>query len=199
MEPAPDLSRQGPPEHDDGFVLYREVQPWWNNKLLAIMLPAESIMTGGILLAVGIGAPPRDQLIMLAVWLGTGVVFPALFLSWRLVIEVTPTQLRARFAGLPSWRIPLDRVETAEPKKVDPLADLGGWGIRRSKKFGKVLNVAGERAVLVTLVDGSKRTLGTRHPEELAAAILAGAMGEPGRGIYPAGNAAHSESGMPNA
>ncbi|MFK7883952.1 MAG: hypothetical protein AB8F26_07205 [Phycisphaerales bacterium] len=189
-------------DRDDGFVLYREAQPWWTNRLLAILLPFESLTTGGILLAVGYQSPPRDQLILLSLWVVLGLVLPALFLTWRLVTEVTPTHVRARFVGLPSWRIPLDQVEVAEPIKVDPIRDFGGWGIRRSKAFGKVLNVSGNHAVRVTLTNGKIRTLGTRYPEELAGAILAGAMGEPGREILPARPGSiqgHSVVGTSNA
>ena len=166
------MTAQGP--------LFEETQPWWINRFLRAFMPLESMILGMILLAVGSQSSPRDQWIMLGVWLGLGLLLPAAFLCWRLKTSVTPDTLRVRFAGLPGWRIPLERVESAEVIKVDPLRDFGGWGYRGSRKFGRVYNVWGDRAVLVTLTDGGKRTIGTQRPEELAAAVLAGAIGEPG-------------------
>jgi len=182
-----------PPVHDGGFVLYREVQGFWRNQLVLVLLPMESVITGGILLAVGYGLPPKDQIILLSLWVCFGLVLPLLLLTWRLKIEVTPTHLRAGFAGLRKWRIPLDEVELAESVRVEPIRDLGGWGIRFNRRFGKILNVAGDRAVVVTLVDGEKRTLGTQQPEELVGAVLAGAIGEPGRLIVPVEHDAHAQ------
>lgn len=162
-----------------GDVVYREVQHWWRNPLLAVLLPAESVITGVVLLPMAAQAPPARAWTLVGVWLGVGVVLPGLFLLWRMVTEVTADELRVRFAGLPGWRIRLDSVETAEPEKVDPLFDLGGWGWRWTRSHGWIMNVAGDRVVRVTLVDGRKRTVGTRDPEGLARAILAGAIGEP--------------------
>ncbi|MEM9372198.1 MAG: hypothetical protein AAGA55_01015 [Planctomycetota bacterium] len=171
---------------DDGFVLYREVQGFWRNQLILVLMPTESLITGGILLAVGSQVPPRDQLILLWIWLVFGLVIPVLLLTCRLIIEVTPTHLRAGFSGFPKWQIPLERVEMAEAMKVEPIRDLGGWGVKHKDRFGWIKNISGDRVVKVTLVDGTKRTVGTRHPDELASTILAGAIGEPGRLIVPA-------------
>lgn len=176
------------PAPDDGFVLFREVQGFWRNTLLLVLAPAESLFSGIVLLAIGSQASPREQLILLCVWLGLGVVLPLLIVTLRLRTEVTPTVLLAGFVGFPKWRIPLDRVESVRAVRVDPVGDLGGWGVRYKKRFGWVQNVAGEDAVVVTLVDGRVRTIGTQEPGELTNAILAGAMGEPGRLIVPIGS-----------
>jgi hypothetical protein len=165
---------------DDRTVLYQETQPWWLNRLLRFLLPMESMIMTAVLLAVGSKSPPQDQWVIFWVWLGTAVVFPVGFLCWRLKTTVTPTTLRVRFAGLPGWRIPLDQVALAEAVRVEPMRDLGGWGWRFGRNFGQVLNVWGEHAVRVTLVSGKMRTVGTQRPDELAAAVLSGAIGEPG-------------------
>lgn len=177
------------------MVLYREVQGFWRNQYLLVLAPTESLISGVILMAIGSQSGPRDQLVLLGVWLAFGLVLPVLLLTLRLRTEVTPTHLRAGFVGFPKWRIPLDQVELAEAVKIDPIRDLGGWGIRWKKRFGWVQNVWGEHAVVVTLVDGRRRTLGTREPEELSGAILAGAMGEPGRLIVPIRSAQGDASG----
>ena len=158
---------------------FRETQPWRLNRLLRIKLPKESLILSAVLLGVGANASPADQKIMAAVWFGLGVVFPAAFLSWRLTTEVTGDLLRARFVGLPGWRIPLDRVAHAERVRVDAMRDFGGWGWRYRRAFGQVFNVWGDHAVRVTLTDGRIRTLGTQRPDELLNAVLAGAIGEP--------------------
>lgn len=180
------------PPSDDGFVLFREMQGFWGNQLLLVLAPAESLFSGIVLLAIGSQASPKDQLILLCVWLGVGLLLPVLIVTLRLRTEVTTTTVRAGFVGFPKWRIPLDQIESVRAVRVDPIGDFGGWGIRRKKRFGWIQNVAGEDAVIVTLVDGTKRTLGTQEPEELHSAILAGAMGEPGRLIVPVGAGSHA-------
>lgn len=158
--------------------MFRETQAWWLNRYLVVFMGAESVFIGVLMLALGANTPARDQMILALAWLGVGVVMPLAFLAWRLRTVVTSERLRVWFAGLPGWNIPLDRVETAEAVRVEPLRDFGGWGFRAGRGFGRVFNVWGEWAVVVTLTDGSKRTVGTQRPEELASAILAGAMGE---------------------
>ena len=115
---------------------------------------------------------------MASIWVGLAVVFPAAFLAWGLVTAVTPSTLRVRFMGLPGWRIPLERVATAEVIRVSPLSDFGGYGWRGSRRHGRVLNVWGDHAVRITLTDGTTRTVGSQRPDELAEAVLAGAIGE---------------------
>lgn len=161
-------------------VLFRESQAWWMNPLLRVVMPLESVVLSVLLLALAARAAPGDRAVLLAVWFGLCVVLPVGFLSWRLVTEVTPTTLHAGFPGTLRWRIPLDQVQTAVPARVDPLRDFGGWGWRSSRKFGRVLNVAGRDAVVITTLDGRVRTLGTQRPEDLAVAVLRGAMGEAG-------------------
>lgn len=159
-------------------LLFHETQRWWLNTLLRVLFPFEAVLLGCLLLAVGHNAAPMDQAIMAAIWLGLAVVFPAVFLFWGLVTAVTPTTLRVRFMGLPGWRIPLERVATAEVIRVSPLGDFGGYGWRGSRTHGRVLNVWGDHAVRITLTDGTIRTVGSQRPQELAEAVLAGALGE---------------------
>lgn len=160
--------------------LFREIQRWWLNTFLRVFFPFEAVFLGCLFLVLGHNAPAKDQAVMAAMWVGLCVLLPAAFLAWGLVTVVTPTMLRARFIGLPGWRIPLDRVATAEVIRVSPLMDFGGYGWRGSRKHGRVLNVWGDHAVRITLTDGTMRTLGTQRADALAEAVLAGALGETG-------------------
>lgn len=88
--------------------------------------------------------------------------------------------LRIAFAPFHRRTIPLAGIDAAEPVRYDPLADVGGWGIKWSRRFGRVYNLVGDRAVWITGVRepgsgeaGASYLIGTQRPEELAAAILA--------------------------
>lgn len=177
--------------------VFREVQPWWTNRFLLAFLPMESVFLTAVLGAVAAQAPPKDRWVLLGVWLAGAVVFPAAFLAWRLVTTVTADTLRAGFVGVPGWRIPLAEVEDAEVIRVEALRDFRGWGWRSSRAHGKVLNVWGDHAVRLTLRGGRLRTLGTQRPEELAEAVLAGALGAGRPSGHPAPG--HSDAGTSKA
>lgn len=177
--------------------VFREVQPWWMNRFLLAFLPLESLFLTAVLGAVAARAPWKDRWVLLGVWVLGAVVIPAAFLAWRLVITVTADTLRAGFVGVPGWRIPLSEVEDAEVIRVDAMRDFRGWGWRSSRTHGRVLNVWGDRAVRLTLRGGKVRTLGTQRPEELAEAVLTGAIAA-GRGAGPVG-AAYSGLGTSKA
>jgi hypothetical protein len=178
----------------DTRPIFQERQPWRLNRFLLVFLPLQSVVLTVVLVWVGVSSGPRQAWLLGASGFLLAVVFPIAFLAWGLRTEVLPDRLRVRFDGMPGWNIPLERVENAEVVRVNPLRDFGGWGYRASRKFGWVYNVWGEHAVLITLTDGRKRTVGTQRPNELAAAVLAGALGEPER----AGDF-HSVAGASNA
>lgn len=178
----------------DTRPIFQERQPWRLNRFLLVFLPLQSVVLTVVLVTVGVSSGGHQAWLLGASGFLLAVVFPIGFLAWGLRTDVLPDRLRVRFAGLPGWNIPLERVENAEVVRVEPLRDFGGWGYRGSRRFGRVYNVWGEHAVLITLTDGAKRTVGTQRPDELAAAVLAGAIGEPrhagdGHSVVGASNA----------
>ncbi|RLB40384.1 MAG: hypothetical protein DRH30_08530 [Deltaproteobacteria bacterium] len=119
-----------------------------------------------------VGNKPASDGMMLALWVGVGVLFPLFFYSCKLMVEVYPGVLRYRFAPFHlRWHeIPAESLAEATAVTYRPLRDYGGWGIRYSSQ-GKAYNVRGNRGVRVCLTSGQTILFGSQRAEELASAL----------------------------
>jgi hypothetical protein len=152
---------------DDRVPGYRHVQAVQG---LWFVLPAS---LGGTALGLRLAMPHESGLvpavILLAVGLGSLLVFG------RLVIEVvgagSAAELRWRFGWLPwpRWRLPLAEVAAAESARS---TWLEGWGIRSTRE-GALYNASGFAAVRLRLKNGKSIRLGTPEPERLRAFVQA--------------------------
>lgn len=91
----------------------------------------------------------------------------------RMTTEVTPTEVRVWFGWLPTFRqaLSLANVQRVEVVRYRPIADYGGWGLRKGRDGERVYNARGDRGVRLYLADGTKLLIGSQRPEELAATI----------------------------
>ncbi|MCX6638617.1 MAG: DUF6141 family protein [Acidobacteria bacterium] len=157
------------------MIHYREVQRFRQLWLWALLAPVPVLFGWGLIQQIVLGKPwgskPMPDLALMAVAAIT-LLFPIWFWNMRLVIEVRDQTLEFIFLLL--WRrrrIPLDRIERAEPVTYRPIREYGGWGIRLGRD-GWCYNVRGDRGVRLELEGGEKLLLGSQAPEELARAIL---------------------------
>lgn len=105
------------------------------------------------------------------------VAMALLFFKMRLTTRVDAQQIHVRMLPFLNRRIPRDRVARWEPCTYRPILDYGGWGIRYSwRKKGWAYNISGNRGLRLELTSGKRLLIGSRRPEEFAAA-LAGAIG----------------------
>ncbi len=114
--------------------------------------------------------------------------------------RVDDTGLTVRSAlGIPSWRIPLEDVETVTVAAIDPMTQFGGWGVRAGLdgRFGVVLRRgdaiqvarAGKRTFVVTVDDavtGAALLGGSRRPSPEVHGHRPGLTHEHGRGLAEA-------------
>jgi hypothetical protein len=156
-------------------TVYREDQnfAWWVYLALALMATTTALTY----LAVGPNAPGASgpRLSGLAVFLLVGLALPSVLVLGvlRMTTEVTPMTCRVWFGWIPTYRhaVPLSSISSVEVVSYRPLADCGGWGIRRGRDGERVLNARGDRGVRLTLSDGSRLLIGSQRPEELARAL----------------------------
>ena len=156
-------------------LLFREVQRfrdvWW---VMALVFGVAAlqwyIVLGQIVGGAPVGNRPASDGVVLFVWLLAGVGLPALFLLLRLEVEVSPNAVTIRFAPLFIRVIDQREIAGAEPVTYRPLGEFGGWGVRG---WGArvAYNVRGNQGVELTLTDGRRVLIGTRHAAALAAAI----------------------------
>ncbi len=122
--------------------------------------------------AVVIGVTARTAPVSGGIGIAVVLAFDAFFLwGLRLRTIVTRDELRVGFRPLALKRIPMDTITRAEAVKYDPLGDAGGWGWKRSRRWGAVRNVWGDRGVAIEFGDGKKKLIGSQRADELAAAI----------------------------
>lgn len=155
-------------------TVYREDQnfAWWVYATLALMATTTALTY----LALGPGSNANGgRLSGLIVFLLVGFALPSVLVLGvlRMTTEITPLSCRVWFGWIPTYRqtVPLSSITTVEVVTYRPLADCGGWGIRRGRDGERVLNARGNRGVRLTLSDGARLLIGSQRPEELARAI----------------------------
>jgi len=100
-------------------------------------------------------------------WISTPILLAIAWLFRSLTVEMTDRELLWRFGpGLIRNRVSLGEIVAAEPVRTGP-----SWGIHWSPRTGWLYNVSGFDAVMITLRNGKKFTLGTDEPQALTARL----------------------------
>lgn len=154
---------------------FEETQRLGQNRLVRAIMVIEPVFLGLIFLVLGLGPARSSWPTLLVVWVAIALVMPLLLARLTMRTLVTDDELLVRWSPLCRFRLPLREVETAQPVRYDPIADAGGWGIKRNRKFGRIYNVYGDRGVAITARD-TRALIGSQRPDELAQAILQGAI-----------------------
>ena len=154
-------------------AIYEETQRMHHNAIFRYLVPITSVFYLGITAVVMIakGAAGKDIAIMLAI--GLGVPAALAWLAMRTTVTAHGLHIRSLIAFRKS--VQTDAITKAEAIRYSPMVDCGGWGgPRRSRKFGVVYNMAGDRGVLIHYDDnGRDRTMviGSRRSDELERAL----------------------------
>ncbi len=90
----------------------------------------------------------------------------------KLVTEIQGDGIHVRFK--PFLRkekvITPEQIERFEVMKYSPVTDYGGWGIKSGRK-GKVINISGNKGLLLVFKNGKKLMIGTQRPEAIKRAM----------------------------
>lgn len=152
----------------DEQVVFRESQSLWSNIIVRVMVPTSSFTIVAMMVAMSLTSPPGQRAVVLgAAAAVVGADALALF-GLRVRTTVTPSHVRVSFA--PFGRSTIDRatILAADAVTFDALSEFGGWGVKRSKKYGRVFAIAGDSGVLLTLADGKMMLIGSARSAELA-------------------------------
>ena len=163
------MNQSGAPASGDAEQpVFRESQPLWHNIIVRVMVPTSSFTVVAMMIAMSLTSPPSVQLIMLGA-AGAVVAADALALfGLRLRTVVWSDRLRVSLSPFGKAIVRRADILAADPVTFDALSDFGGWGIKRSKKYGRVFTLAGDTGVLLTLADGSMLLIGSARTAELA-------------------------------
>ena len=151
-------------------VVFRETQrmpPSWRAPVLAIAGGGALLYVWSASLAGGAGAATLIGLVAVV----AGLAVASLAIVARLEVSVTGASVDVRWVPLARRSIPFASIRQAEPVTYRPIRQFGGWGIRFGRRGARAYSMSGDRAVRLTLHDGSEIYLGSLEPEALAAAI----------------------------
>jgi hypothetical protein len=98
------------------------------------------------------------------------LVIIGFLITLHLTIEVEPSAIIVRLFPLTTRTIPIDEVQSAEPRTYSPVREYGGWGLRRGPS-GTAYNMMGDRGVQLVLQTGERVLLGSQDADALARAI----------------------------
>jgi len=163
----------------NGVTFFREEQKFrqlWIRIFVLLLLVF--VWYGAIqqlIFGISFGNNPASDPVMFLLLIVFGILFPAFMLSLRMVTEVRYDGLYIRFYPIHrSFRkYPFESIRSYEVRDYSPLKDYGGWGIRFGPK-GQAYNVSGSKGVFLVLENGKNLMVGSKQPDELAAAISRG-------------------------
>ncbi|MFI8290502.1 hypothetical protein ACIGBL_15365 [Streptomyces sp. NPDC085614] len=147
----------------------------WSRGAGSRAMASVGAVTGTAGLALFVAGPWPVALVLLV----SGLLV-LLLAGVRVSVDRRGLTVRPTLAPWPRIRVPLDRVEGASVRDVDPLADFGGWGYRvRAHTTGVVLR-SGE--ALVVRKDGGQEFAVTVPDAATAAALLTALVERRGHG-----------------
>jgi hypothetical protein len=151
-------------------ALFREEQ-YFDWRVYALIASVEGLTALGLL-----HRNAWSSELILGLVIGTVLLMSLAIFMLRMTTEVTPTDVRVWFGGVPIYRrvVPLGDIRRIEPTSFRPIADYGFWGVRSSRDGERALIARGTRGVRLELVDGSLLVIGSQRSEELAQALQSG-------------------------
>jgi hypothetical protein len=157
---------------------FREVQwmrrVWWVMVLIAaIAVMSWNTFIRQIVQGEPVGTTPGPDWSAWLLWILFGIGFPVLFLTMRLVVEVRGDHVFIRYVPFVRRRISFEEIARAQARTYSPIGEYGGWGIRGWWSSSRTAySISGAKGVELALKDGRQVMIGSRRPEELAAAIV---------------------------
>lgn len=162
----------------DGPVFYDRIFGFHPAISAALVVAMVGTVVATVLPAI---TSPGNHLERGAVVLPLVILFAVLGLLWRMRVVVTATELLITW-GLLQWirfRFPLAELSEYHSVRYSPLADFGGWGIRRGRGGLGCYNTQGNLGVMFSI--GNRRFIvGVSEPERLIEAVELATNKKPG-------------------
>jgi hypothetical protein len=152
------------------FDEHQEFRQWWLVLLLAVVVVASwAPLVAELIFGDDTLEDPLWVLVLVGV---VGLVLPGWVLWVRLETTVDAEAVHIRYRGLfVRRRIVFSDIERFEAVTYRPIAEYGGWGIRRRGKGKMAYSTSGNQGVRLYLADGKEVLIGSQMAEELVAAM----------------------------
>ncbi len=163
------------------IVYFREKQSfrqqWWY--VILILLTTVPAMIFSIYALVmqtvyrtPIGTNPApNAILILTILLLLAVLIGSLIMELEVWIDQLGIHYRF-FPLIPKARlISIQEIQEFSVRKYKPIAEYGGWGVRRSFRWGKAYNVSGNIGIQLYLTNGKKVLFGTHRQQAFLHAL----------------------------
>jgi hypothetical protein len=154
--------------------LFYEEQPFRQVRLRILTAIPPVVMTLLAIWQVGLGHRWGNQPMSNASVIGWAIFLWLIYLrliTVKLVTELRPGELRIRMRGLwRSYRIPLNKVKSANAVTFDVVRDWGGYGIRSTSR-GTAYLAGGPQGVKLEMMSGEVVWIGSLRSGELVRGI----------------------------
>ena len=161
-------------------ILFNEEQQfrqWWQIVLmLATVIPVIVVniysLFQQIVCGVQVGDSPAPNVVMIISLLFMGVVL-FLFFYAKLTVWIDNDGIHYHFFPFlfKEKVITKSEIRHSEIRRYKPIFDYGGWGVKRSLKWGKAYNVSGNSGLQLYLNNGRKVLFGTQRPQAIVFAM----------------------------
>jgi len=154
--------------------IYQETQ-YMRKSIFAYIFGAVFVLFGAGMGVLLMTEEANRQEIILAVGIGTAVLFLVGWLLFALKLEVKVEESRLSYRMPPLINrerfIQRDEITSYEVAEYEPVRQYGGWGKRFSPKHGQALTISGTTGLILHLTSGKKLLLGTRNKEGISRAM----------------------------
>jgi hypothetical protein len=153
------------------LVVFTEVQKFssvWLFLLLAIVV---IVLIRGFVAIVIAQDSKKIKLLLLSIFL-LPIGLTVLTLCMQLQTRIDASGIYYRFypVHIHEHKIDWSNVDSAYVCTYRPVAEYGGWGIRRGCN-GRAYNAAGDQGLQIVFKNGKRLLLGTQKPQEIKEAL----------------------------
>lgn len=161
-------------------ALFKEEQQfrqwWYIVTVLAATVPVIFFSMYSLIQQVVSGIPVGDNPAPKGVHVGIIVFLTALlWLYYSLKLQIWIDQDGIHYSFFPlilkTRMISFGEIQRYEIRKYRPIIEYGGWGIKKSFKWGRAYNVSGDTGLQLYLNNGKKVLFGTQKPQALLYAM----------------------------
>jgi hypothetical protein len=142
--------------------------------IISLVVVGALLYSNGVKIDAGKGDLAEQKELWQSLWIIVGVNEFTLWFVLLIKFIITVTIDSIKISYLPFVRkkiINSPDIESCEPITYSPLGDAGGYGVKSSKKYGKVYNANGNKGIFIRLKTGKKLLIGTQRQDALLYAI----------------------------
>jgi len=161
-------------------VLFKETQQfrqWWNILLILVATVPAMIFAGyalyqQLVYGIQVGDEPAPNAVLIIVIVVMMILIWA-YLAMKLETWIDQEGIHYRFWPLifKQRLISIHEIQRYEIRQYRPIFDYGGWGIKKSLRWGRAYNISGNIGLQLYLTNGKKVLFGTQRSQAIMYAM----------------------------